>query len=124
LVTCIPTKGGFYSRAWSPRFYGPGATTDRYFDEFYYWASATGKSAEVDFLLERENHYTAIEVKASGKILDSHFRGLRACRDLQGLGKRILVYLGERSMKTVDGIEVWPFPRFVEALDHDQLWGC
>jgi predicted AAA+ superfamily ATPase len=93
------------------------------FDGFYYWASATGKNTEVDFLLERENRYLAIEVKASGKLMDSHLKGLRACRNLEGLKRRILVYLGERTMKTADGIDVWPFSRFVEHLDTERLWG-
>ncbi|MBN1838024.1 MAG: DUF4143 domain-containing protein, partial [Spirochaetales bacterium] len=35
------------------------------FDEFYYWASATGRSVEVDFLLARGNEFTAIEVKGA-----------------------------------------------------------
>ena len=92
------------------------------FDEFYYWASATAKNTEVDFLLQRDDRYTAIEVKASPKILGSHLRGLRSCRDLKGLGKRILVYLGEREMKTSDGIDIWPFTRFVNNLDAKHLW--
>ena len=92
------------------------------FDEFYYWASATSKNAEVDFLLRKDDCFTAIEVKSSPKILNSHLSGLRSCRDLQGLGKRILVYLGERTMKTSDGIDILPFARFVENLDGQHLW--
>ncbi len=92
------------------------------FDAFYYWASATAKNTEVDFILQRDDRYTAIEVKASPRILDSHLRGLRSCRDLKELGKRILVYLGERDMKTTEGIDIWPFTRFVNNLDAKHLW--
>lgn len=95
----------------------------RLFDGFYYWASASGRDTEVDFLLERRGAFTAIEVKASGKPTDGHLKGLRACRDLRGLKRRILVYLGERTLKTADGIDVWPFPRFVENLTAERLWG-
>ena len=93
------------------------------FDEFSYWASATAKSTEVDFLLTREDRYVAIEVKASSRMLDAHLKGLRAIGDLKGLEKRILVYLGERTMKTPDGIHIWPFARFVDNLDVQSLWG-
>ncbi len=93
------------------------------FDEFYYWASATAKSLEVDFLLRREVRYVAIEVKASSKVLDGHLKGLRAISDLKNLRKRILVYLGERTMRTSDGIDIWPFARFTENLDVSHLWG-
>ena len=92
------------------------------FDEFYYWASATSKNAEVDFLLRREERFAAVEVKSSNKILDSHLKGLRACRDLQGLGKRILVYPGERVMKTADGIDIWPLSQFTHNLNAEYLW--
>jgi predicted AAA+ superfamily ATPase len=47
---------------------------------------------------------------------------LRACRDLQGLGKRILVYPGERMMKTADGIDIWPLSQFTHNLNAEYLW--
>jgi predicted AAA+ superfamily ATPase len=84
-----------------------------FFDEFFYWASATSKYTEVDFLLRRDDRFTAVEVKSSAKVLDSHLKGLR---------KRILVYLGERTMQTSDGIDIWPFARFAENLDVQPLW--
>jgi predicted AAA+ superfamily ATPase len=90
------------------------------FDEFYYWASATSKTAEVDFLLHKDDRFIAIEVKYSSRIQDSHLKGLRSCGDLKGLVKKILVYTGERTMTTGDGIVIWPFAHFVEALN--QLW--
>jgi len=95
----------------------------RLFDGFYYWASASGRDSEVDFLLERQGAYVAIEVKASGKMLDGHLKGLRACRRLAGLKKRILVYLGERTLRSPDGIDVWPFSRFAANLTAAGLWG-
>jgi len=48
--------------------------------------------------------------------------GLRAIGDLPRLARRILVYLGDRQLKTEDGIEVWPFDRFTSAVAARSLW--
>jgi len=34
----------------------------------------------------------------------------------------VLVYLGERSLKMDDGIEVWPFDRFARTVAEGALW--
>jgi hypothetical protein len=48
--------------------------------------------------------------------------GLRAIGDLPRLVRRILVYLGDRQLKTEDGLEVWPFDRFTLAVAEGSLW--
>ena len=92
------------------------------FDEMRYWAPAGARDTEVDFLLMREDDYVAIEVKASARTHDRHLAGLRAVAPLPGLRRRILVYTGPRRMRTSDGIDIWPVPQFLEALETDRLW--
>jgi hypothetical protein len=38
------------------------------------------------------------------------------------MARRILVYRGARSLKTEDGIEVWPFERFAATVAAGRLW--
>jgi predicted AAA+ superfamily ATPase len=83
------------------------------FDEFYYWAPADAMHTEVDFLLRKDDEYVAIEVKSSSRFDASSLKGLRAVRDLPGLRRRILVFLGNRAMETEDGIEVLPIDEFL-----------
>jgi predicted AAA+ superfamily ATPase len=85
-------------------------------DEISYWAPAEARSTEVDFLLVEGKRKTALEVKASTKLREEHFRGLRAIQGLPGLDRRILVYLGGTSQRTGDGIEVWPMERLWRSL--------
>lgn len=87
------------------------------FDEMYYWAPAEAQKTEVDFVLERGKERIAIEVKATDRVRDEHFSGLRAIDGLKGLSRRILVHLGDRSMKTADKIEAMPFSKFAAELE-------
>jgi hypothetical protein len=48
--------------------------------------------------------------------------GLEAISELPGLVRRILVHAGPRSLRTRDGIEVWPFARFAESVARSALW--
>jgi len=48
--------------------------------------------------------------------------GLRAIADLPRLTRRILVYLGDRRLKTEDGIEVWPLDALLAAVAGNTLW--
>lgn len=86
------------------------------FDEFYYWAPSEASQTEVDFLLRRNEEYAAIEVKSATRVDNVSLKGLRAIRDLPGLRRRILVFLGERRMATEDGIEILPVNAFLEWL--------
>jgi predicted AAA+ superfamily ATPase len=89
-------------------------------DEVYYWAPARS-DIEVDFLLRRHQELLAIEVKAGSRPSPTFLRGLRAASDL-GASRRLLVYTGERTLATEDGIDMWPVRRFLEALESDELW--
>jgi uncharacterized protein len=91
------------------------------FDEMYYWASASGNSVEVDFLLERNNGFTALEVKYSKNFSRSMLKGLLAIEKLPGLKKRVLVYRGTRRLKTEEGILVLPFEDFTRMLETAEL---
>jgi len=93
------------------------------YDEIYVWAPAESKQTEVDFLLERQGAFLALEVKASPKMHSSALRGLRAIAPLPKLQRRILVYQGvETNLRTDDGIEIWNVATLLENLAADTLW--
>ena len=92
------------------------------FDEMYYWAPAQARDTKVDFLLLRDGKSIAIEAKASTRIHNRHLAGLRAVAPLPGLQRRILTYTGSPRMRTPDGIDTWPLPDLLEALQSDSLW--
>ena len=91
-------------------------------EEFFYWASAGPSGIEVDFLLQRQNEFVAVEVKAGRTFAETWCKGLRAVAGLKGLRRRLVVYPEGPSLQTADGIEVVPFARFCELLDEDALW--
>ncbi len=91
------------------------------YDDLRYWAAA-GSEIEVDALLLRGADRLAIEVKAARRIHSSQFRGLGAIAELPGLARRVLVYLGDRRRRTPGGIEIWPVPEFLAALEQNRLW--
>lgn len=92
-------------------------------DEIAYWAPADAREVEVDFLLRRGAEFCAIEVKSARRLAPKHLAGLRAVSDLPRLHRRLLVYRGERPMRTEDGIDVWPIDTFTAQLAGDGLWG-
>lgn len=92
------------------------------FDEISYWAPAQARTTEVDFLLRRGRQHIALEVKSSRRFSREHAVGLRAIGELPGLARRVLVYLGDRSLRTEDGIEVWPLERFHREVASGTLW--
>ena len=92
------------------------------FDEVFYWAPAQAAQTEVDFLLRRGREYLAVEVKSQDRFATSMAAGLRAIGALRGITRRVLVYRGARSLKTEDGIEVWPFERFDATVAAGRLW--
>lgn len=91
------------------------------YDGIYYWAPHRA-SVEVDFLLRRGTDSLAIEVKASRRPDTSHLKGLRAIVELPGVVRRVLVYTGERSLRTEDGIDIWPASQLAAAAAEDRLW--
>ena len=79
-----------------------------------YWRLAGG--AEVDFIVG--DMRAAIEAKAAARIGNRHLKGLRALeKDHPGVGRRIVVCLEPRPLRTDDGIEILPVDHFL-----DQLW--
>lgn len=85
-------------------------------DEIAYWQPAETKDTEVDFVLRRQNEILAIEAKASRRWRPEFAKGLRAIGELPAVSRRIVVYLGDRTLRTEDGIEVLPLERFLEEL--------
>jgi len=92
------------------------------FDDMGYWAPAQARATEVDFLLRRGRDSLAIEVKAHARHDASQLIGLRAIADLPRLVRRVLVYLGEESGRTEDGIDVWSFGEWLDAVAAGRLW--
>lgn len=88
------------------------------FDELCYWAPH-GANTEVDFVLRRGRELLGIEVKATARY---HTRLLRGLRSFGEAARRVLVYGGDRSFRTEDGIDVWPARRFAEAAATGRLW--
>ena len=89
---------------------------------WYYWATAAQNRTEVDFLLQREGAFVAIDVKTGGMFSRTWCTGLRAVADLNGLCRRIIVYPEGPELRTEDGIEVLPFPVFSNLLADNDLW--
>jgi uncharacterized protein len=90
-------------------------------DEIAYWAPAEAAKTEVDFVLSQGAKRWAIEVKTATRVHEAHFSGLRAIAELPGLKRRVLIHLGDADGRTSDGIEVWRFERFCEALSAGKL---
>ncbi len=91
------------------------------YDEVWYWSPSDSK-VEVDFLLRRGRSYLAIEVKSQRRVAALQLSGLKAIGELKSVARRVLVYPGERDLKTQDGVEIWSIARFVQALAEGQLW--
>lgn len=60
-------------------------------------------------------------MKASKRVHNDHFVGLRAASELAGLKRRILVSLADEGGRTVDGIEVMGLPTFLGELERGTL---
>ena len=91
------------------------------YDDIHYW-SPHRADVEVDFLLRRGTETLAIEVKAAPRHHTGHLKGLRAIAELPGLARRVLVYAGERSFRSEDGIDIWPATRLAAAVAEGRLW--
>lgn len=84
--------------------------------DFHYWSPAGSKATEVDFLLDMDGEFVAIEAKAGNSFSQSWCRGLRAVQSLPGLRRRLVVTASGPVMRTEDGIEVLPFGEFAQML--------
>lgn len=85
-------------------------------DEIAYWQPAEAKQTEVDFVLRRGSEIVAIETKASRRWRPEFAKGLRAIAELPEVSRRIVVYLGSRTLRMDDGVEVLPLERFLDDL--------
>lgn len=92
------------------------------FDTWHYWAPSERSQTEVDFLLRKADSFVALEVKASRTFSEKAARGLRAIAQLDGLARRMLVYLGTHRLKTADGIEILPLREFLSLLETGHLF--
>ena len=92
------------------------------YDEIYYWSPVSSNSTEVDFLLERVGEYLAIEIKSADVFHSRFLTGLRAISCLKNLVRRLLIYTGDRVLKTEDGIEIWPLGYLLNAIQENRLW--
>ncbi len=76
----------------------------------------TENGVEVDFIVERKNEITAIEVKASKTIFPQDLRGLKSFMDFLGKPVRgVVLYLGEHP-KIMDRIEILPWIDFFKEM--------
>lgn len=91
------------------------------FHDIHYW-SPTNSKTEVDFILRLNSSLLALEVKSSRRFNSRLLKGLRAIADLPNLEKRILVYRGEMSFRTDDGIHVWTVNDFIDRLHTKRIW--
>lgn len=91
-------------------------------ENFYYWSPAEAKQTEVDFLLEKQGGYLALEAKSQNHITPEHFKGLRAIKELKNIKRRMLIYAGEKALRTDDGIDVLPVPEFLKRLEQGTFW--
>jgi predicted AAA+ superfamily ATPase len=92
------------------------------FEDVTYWAPLQARQTEVDFLLRRGRDYLALEIKAQSRFSSPQLSGLRAIADLPRVTRRVLAYLGERRLRTDDGIEVWPLDLLLDKLAEGRLW--
>lgn len=91
------------------------------YEEIWYWAPHR-RNTEVDFLLRRGSDLLAMEVKSSERYHAGMLKGLRAAAELPRIVRRLLIYTGQRSFTSADGIEVWPVDRFATAVAENALW--
>ena len=89
-----------------------------FYEKICYWSPADNKT-EVDFLLKRGEELIAIEVKSSPQVSSTDCKGLRAISELSNVKKRILVYTGDRTERTIEGIDIWSFDFFCQNLKKD-----
>lgn len=80
-----------------------------------YWRSTTG--FEVDCVI---GDRLALEFKASDAVTERHLRGLKALRE-EGLVRNFAVISQDPELRVVDGITIYPWRKFLEALWADKI---
>lgn len=81
--------------------------------KIFYWR--TSNNVEVDFVLYGSRGIKAFEVKRTGKVSLSMFRGLKAFLKDYPLAKAYFVYGGKRYMRQ-DNIEIIPIENVLKEL--------
>ncbi len=81
-----------------------------------YWRSTSG--FEVDAVV---GDTFALEIKASERVSERDLRGLRALREEKRV-KNFGVISTSREQRRIDGITIWPWQRFLQALWSDELF--
>jgi uncharacterized protein len=103
------------------RAYGdPSTGLGRRYDLLSSWAPSAG-GTEVDFLIQRDKEFVAVEVKGKPRLDARDFTGLKAIGDLPGVRRRVAVFLGERPFRTTDGIDALPVASFLDELVEGRL---
>jgi len=92
------------------------------YDEIFYWAPAQAKGLEVDFLLRRGRELLALEVKSASRFSRLWVSGLKAIGELSEVVRRVVVYTGRETLRTPEGVEVWPLETFLHCLERNSLW--
>ena len=92
----------------------------RLYDQITHWSSARMRNT-VAFLLTRDDHHVAIDVKSADTYNKDLLDGLYSVVSLSGLLRRILVYNGEQDLYE-DNIDVLSIKSFQEALSDNQIW--
>ena len=95
------------------------------FDDWNYWAPTESSSKEVDFLLWKNDECLALEVKSSNRWRKEYTQGLSALAEnwkSKVKLKRKIVYLGDESLQTDDGIDVLPLKKFLDQLEGNTLF--
>lgn len=98
----------------------PGCGLGFRHDALFYWAPTEGNT-EVDFLVQRGQEFTAIEVKAKERVGTRDLAGLKSIAELKGLRRRMVVYWGERPFTTEEGVEVLPVQHFLHEVQAGQI---
>ncbi len=117
-----PEERGALLEGWILHLLRAHAEEGGLFDELHYWEPHPVNRTEVDFLLRREGELAAIEVKSQPRYHTGMLPGLRAISTIPKIVRRVLIYGGQRSFRTEDGIDVWSIDRFQQALTECTLW--
>jgi len=117
----LERRGALYGKAFENWVFHELSAARAYRETDYriaYWRLASG--IEVDFVID--DMRTAIEAKATAKVTADHLKGLRnLIADHPGVERRLVVSLEKRRRNTEDGIEIWPFALFANALADGEL---
>ena len=92
------------------------------FDDWFFWAPSKPSRVEVDFVLRKGDDFVAIEVKSAANLSKADLKGLRAIGELEGVRRRLVVYLGLKKRTTPDGIQILPLQSFLEQIEADRLF--